>query len=120
MSLFVGSTVINVADVKRATDFWTAALGYVVPNSDETFAVLIDPRRRWSNVSLQRTDVPKHGPNRVHLDLYSDDQQGEVDRLLALGASRPAWDYPPDADFVVLADPDGNEFCVIDSDVQQD
>lgn len=120
MGLFVGSTVINVADVERATAFWTAALGYVVRSSDPTFAVLTDPHRRWSNVSLQRSDAPKHGPNRVHLDLYSDDQQGEVERLLALGASRPEWTYPSDADFVVLTDPDGNEFCVIDSAASQD
>ena len=120
MSLFVGSTVINVADVERATAFWTAALGYVVRSGDSTFAVLKDPRRRWSNVSLQLSDAPKHGPNRVHLDLYSDDQQAEVERLLALGASRPEWTYPPNADFVVLADPDGNEFCVIASHEQQD
>jgi len=53
--------------------------------------------------------------NRIHLDLYADDQEREVERLLALGASRPRWDYPVDADFVVLTDPDGNEFCVIDT-----
>ncbi len=51
----------------------------------------------------------------MHLDLYASDQEAEVERLLGLGAERVEWDlYPSDPDFVVLADPDGNRFCVID------
>lgn len=120
MSLYVGSTVINVAELDRAIAFWTAALGYVVRNRDEDWATLRDPRRRWSNVSLQLSDEPKLGRNRLHLDLYSDDQAGEVKRLEGLGARRIPWDYPEGADFVVMADPDGNEFCVIDSEYTQE
>lgn len=120
MGLYVGSTVINTADVARATAFWTAALGYVVRHADPTFAVLTDPRRRWSNVSLQLTDEPKHGRNRVHLDLYTTDQEGEVRRLVGLGATRIPWQYAQDADYVVLADPDDNEFCVIQSPYSQE
>ena len=71
MTLYVGSTVLNVADLHRATAFWTAALGYVVRDAPPTFVVLTDPRRRWSNVSLQRSDAPKGGRNRLHLDLYT-------------------------------------------------
>lgn len=119
MTLYVGSTVINVADLDRAKRFWTAALGYVVRNSDSTFAVLTDPKRRWSNVSLQLSPTPKQGRNRVHLDLYATDQRGEVARLQGLGAQQIAWEYPPDADFVVMIDPDGNEFCVIQTDSEQ-
>ena len=52
---------------------------------------------------------------RVHLDLYTDEQERHVDRLIGLGATRVVdWPYPDDADFVVLRDPDGNEFCIID------
>jgi catechol 2,3-dioxygenase-like lactoylglutathione lyase family enzyme len=120
MGLYVGSTVINTADVERAIAFWTATLGYVVRNADETFAVLTDPQRRWSNVSLQLSDQPKRGRNRVHLDLYTTDREGEVARLEGLGATRPPWEYPPDPDFVVLTDLDGNEFCVIQSEHTQD
>ncbi|MDP9313329.1 MAG: VOC family protein [Chloroflexota bacterium] len=120
MGLYVGSTVINVTDVERATAFWTAALGYVVRSPGTDFVGLTDPHRRWSNVSLQLTDKPKQGLNRLHLDLYAADQAAEVARLLALGATRIPWEYPPDADFVVLTDPDGNEFCVIDSNQPQD
>jgi hypothetical protein len=56
---------------------------------------------------------------RVHLDLYAGDaadQVAEVERLVALGATRVDWDrYPSDPDFVVLEDPEGNRFCVIDT-----
>ncbi len=65
-------------------------------------------------LSLQLTESPKSGVNRLHLDLYSGKQAADVDRLLALGAGRPDWDYPSNADFVVLTDPAGSEFCVID------
>jgi len=120
MGLYVGSTVINTADVERASAFWTAVLGYVVHHADATFAVLTNPTRRWSNVSLQLTDEPKRDRNRLHLDLYTADQDGEVARLEGLGATRVPWEYPPDPDFVVLADPDGNEFCVIQTSRAQE
>ncbi len=59
--------------------------------------------------------TPKQGRNRLHLDLYAQDQEAEVVRLEALGATRLPRNYDPEDDFVVLADPDGNEFCVIQS-----
>ncbi|GGK40113.1 hypothetical protein GCM10010124_36030 [Pilimelia terevasa] len=65
------------------------------------------------------SDTPVQERPRVHLDLYAGDaadQAAQVARLIALGAARVDWDaYPPGADFVVLADPDGNRFCVIDT-----
>jgi len=115
MSLYVGSVVISVGDIGRGVAFWTAALGYV-PRYDvgDDWASLHDPNRPWVNVSLQLSDELKPHRNRLHLDLYADDQAAEVARLEALGARRLPWpDYPPDADFVVLADPDGNEFDVV-------
>ena len=51
--------------------------------------------------------------SRVHLDLYTSEQEGEVERLLEIGATRYPQKYRPDADFVVLEDPDGNRFCVV-------
>jgi catechol 2,3-dioxygenase-like lactoylglutathione lyase family enzyme len=120
MGLYVGSTVINTVDMETAIAFWTAALGYVVRGSDPTFAVLTDPRRRWSNLSLQHTDEPKRSLNRLHLDLYSSDREGEVARLEGLGATRVPWQYREGHDHIVMADPDGNEFCVIQSPYTQD
>lgn len=120
MALYIGSVVINVAEFERAKKFWAAALGYVARTSDDDLVVLTDPNRRWANVSLQRWPKSKQGRNRLHLDLYSDNQEVEVQRLEALGAVRLDWNYPPDADYIVMADPDGNEFCVIASPYAQD
>jgi catechol 2,3-dioxygenase-like lactoylglutathione lyase family enzyme len=115
--LRVGTVVINVRDMKRAVDFWSAALGYVRREGewDPQFMMLVDPARRGLPVSLQLTDSSPKEPVRVHLDLYTREQARHVERLTGLGATRVAdWPYPADADFVVLRDPDGNEFCVID------
>ena len=58
---------------------------------------------------------PSKEPVRVHLDLYTSEQERHVERLVTLGATRvDEWPYSDDADFIVLRDPDGNEFCVID------
>ena len=77
--------------------------------------MLRDPAGGNVNVSLQRVPEPRVGKNRLHFDLYTDDQAGEVDRLLALGATRHPRTPDPDDDFVVLEDPEGNLFCVIDT-----
>lgn len=115
--LHLGTVVINVQDMERAAVFWSAALGYV-PRAgkwDPEFMMLVDPAGRRLPVSLQLTGSPPKEPVRVHLDLYTREQARHVGRLAELGATRVAeWSYPPDADFVVMRDPDGNEFCVID------
>jgi Glyoxalase-like domain len=67
------------------------------------------------NVSLQQVPEPRSGKNRLHFDLYTDDQEGEVERLLAIGAARRPRTPGPDEDFVVLEDPEGNLFCVVDT-----
>ena len=119
MPLRIGSTVLDVADVRRAARFWCEALGYVPRDGwAEDFMVLQDLHvEAGPQLSLQREDGPKRADeaNRVHLDLYADDAEREVARLEKLGATRVRdWPYPPDADFVVMRDLDGNEFCVID------
>ena len=71
-----------------------------------------------ARVALHRSHVAAQDRPRVHLDLVvdsHDEQTAEVDRLIDLGACRVAWDYPPDPDFVVLADTEGNRFCVVDA-----
>ena len=67
-------------------------------------------------MSLDAVRSEVHIPPRIHLDLYADDQAAEVARLIELGATEVHWDKrPPDADYVILADPEGNRFCVIDT-----
>jgi catechol 2,3-dioxygenase-like lactoylglutathione lyase family enzyme len=118
--LRVGSIVIRVDDLPRQAAFWTAALGYVAredvtaPGAD--FALLGPRAGGGRNVSLDRVRSEVHIPPRIHLDLYADDQAAEVRRLLDLGATEIHWDKrPADADYVIMADPEGNRFCVIDT-----
>ena len=97
--------------------FWQEALGYVPREPPtEDWVVLMDPAGGGPNVSLARVPEPLEAlgiTSRIHLDLYTDDQEREVTRLLGIGATRYEQEYPPDADFVVLVDPDGNRFCVV-------
>ena len=114
----VGSIVIRVDDLARQAAFWAAALDYVPRDgpTDDDF-ILLRPRDGVGpNVSLDRLRAEVHIPPRIHLDLYADDQAAEVERLIALGATEVHWDKPPaDADYVILADPEGNRFCVVDA-----
>jgi predicted enzyme related to lactoylglutathione lyase len=115
--LRVGSIVIRVDDLERQAAFWEAALGYERRSSDSDDFLLLRPRDgAGPNVSLDRVRSTVQVPPRIHLDLYTEDQAGEVERLKGLGASEVHWDKrPPDADYVILADPEGNRFCVVDA-----
>jgi hypothetical protein len=81
------------------------------------WVVLMDPTGPGPNVSLERVKTSiAPAPDElsaIHLDLYTEDQKAEVERLVALGATRYAHETPDDADFVVLIDPDGYRFCVV-------
>ena len=114
--LTIGTVVLGVGDVARAARFWQAALGYLPRDKPaDTWVVLVPEEGPGTLLALGKSESPVQQHPRVHLDLYASDQGAEVDRLLSLGAERVDWDsYPSDADFVVLADPDGNIFCVID------
>lgn len=116
--LRIGSTVLGVADVRRAAEFWCRALGYVPRDElEDRWAVLTAPDGTGQNVSLMLTDTPVQSRPRVHLDLYTRTAAKEIDRLLSIGATRVEdWEYPDDPDFTVLADTEGNIFCVIDQE----
>jgi predicted enzyme related to lactoylglutathione lyase len=115
--LRVGSIVIRVDDLQRQTAFWAAALDYVPRITDSDDFVLLSPRDgSGPNVSLDRVRSALQIPPRIHLDLYAVDQAAEVERLKALGAIEVHWDKrPANADYVIMADPEGNRFCVIDA-----
>lgn len=111
----IGSVVIDCNDFAAMSAFWEGALNYVPREAPEPdWVVLSDPSGNAVNVSLQLVPEERVGKNRLHLDLYTDDQQGEVERLLGLGARLHPRETEPDEDFVVLEDPEGNLFCIID------
>ena len=113
----IGSVVIRVDDLQRQTEFWSAALDYAPREENSDDFVLMRPRNGMGpNLSLDRVRSNLQIPPRIHLDLYAEDQAAEVKRLIDLGATEVHWDKkPPDADYVILADPEGNRFCVIDT-----
>jgi predicted enzyme related to lactoylglutathione lyase len=113
----IGSIVLRVDDLRRQIEFWSAALNYVPREEDSDDFVLLRPRDGTGpNLSLDRVHSTVQVPPRIHLDLYAEDQAGEVERLKALGATEVHWSKrPPDADYVILADPEGNRFCVVDA-----
>jgi catechol 2,3-dioxygenase-like lactoylglutathione lyase family enzyme len=112
--------VLGVTDVRRATEFWRSALGYEL--LDEGYngwaTILAPPGGSGTKIAMQRSQTPPQGYPRMHLDLVVPDaaeQEAQVARLVSLGAQKVDWDsYPADPDFVVLADPDGNLFCIVD------
>lgn len=115
--LVIGSVVIRVTDLAGQIAFWSDALDYAVrePVGDD-FALLHPRNGRGPNVSLDAHPSDRVLPPRIHLDLYAKDQAAEVARLRGLGARDVQWDRrPPDADYVIMEDPEGNRFCVIDA-----
>lgn len=114
--LRIGSIVLRVDDLERQTEFWAAALDYVPRDQSSDDFVLLRPRDGVGpSLSLDNVSSKVQIPPRLHLDLFTEDQAGEVERLKALGATEVHWDKrPPDADYIILADPEGNRFCVVD------
>jgi predicted enzyme related to lactoylglutathione lyase len=121
--LSVGTVVIGVGDFHRAVAFWTQALNYVPKREiteDDDFMILVPvDGGDGAHLALDVSESPVQPYPRIHLDLYAGDaadQAAEVERLVSLGATRVDWDrYPEHADFVVMADTEGNRFCVIDT-----
>lgn len=109
--------MIDCNDFPAMWVFWRDVLGFVPREEpEEGWGVLTDPGGHRPNVSLQKVPEPRVGKNRLHFDLYTSDRDAEVERILALGATRFAREPEPDEDFIVLEDPEGNLFCVIQKD----
>lgn len=114
--LTIGSIVWGVRDLRRGIDFWCRALGYAPRHEPDDDWVILAPREGDGvQLALSLVSASARARRRHHLDLYADDQEAEVARLVRLGARRVDWDYEDDADYVVLEDPDGNRFCVVDA-----
>ncbi len=112
--LRVGTIVLTVKDARRASRFWSQALAYDYRDGgyrEDTTPVLLPRSAPAVAVALDENDG-------THLDLHTDsamEQRAEIERLVSLGASRVDWAYPDGARFVVLADPEGNLFCVVNT-----
>ena len=101
---------IDALDPEHQAGFWSAALGWEVDGTD-----LVAPGIGF-RVAFRQVDAPKAERNRIHIDVTTtslDDQRETVERLLALGASHLDVGQGPDDDHAVLADPEGNELCIL-------
>lgn len=122
--LAIACVCIDTSDPERLAPFWAGALGWEA-HTDADGDVVVRPPAGDGNggsatpLPLLLLKVPggsqhRDGKNRLHLDLRPDDQQREVARLEALGARRVDIGQGTDVSWVVLADPDGNELCVLE------
>ncbi|GAA1531379.1 VOC family protein [Kribbella lupini] len=118
--LRLATIVVNALDMERAATFWAETLGYDAEREvgpQHQYTKLEDPAGRGPDVLIQQTEKIPQDAAPVHIDLYTSDRDQHVERLLKLGATRADdWDYPERHEFIVLRDPEGNEFCVIQAD----
>jgi predicted enzyme related to lactoylglutathione lyase len=106
--------VLDCKDPDGLAAFRTAAIGYRVSSSSEPYVVLVPENGHGPELVLQRVGEPKTTKNRMHLDIRTDELGSAVQHLEALGARRLQPGVTEEAGFrwVVMADPEGNEFCV--------
>ncbi len=111
----IGSIVIRCYEFEKMVAFWQEALHYVPREPAKGgWVILCDPEGRGPNISLDQVPEKRTGKrSRLHLDLYTTNQEDEVERLTKIGAIRYPWRYRPNDDFIVLSDPDDNLFCVV-------
>jgi predicted enzyme related to lactoylglutathione lyase len=112
--------VLDCADPEALASFWAAALGLERLGNAGAYVLLASPTRALPKLLLQRVDEPKRVKNRMHLDIEIPDVDAEVARLEAVGATRiveqPRREHG--SRWMVMADPEGNEFCVCDNGQQ--
>lgn len=110
------SIVIRVTDLPAQSTFWKAALDYVERDpADDDWVVLKPHDADAPCIALDAHHSERVLPPRIHLDIYAEDQSAEIQRLTQLGAREVHWDgRPADADYVIMEDPEGNRFCIVD------
>lgn len=108
------AVVIDAEDPARLSRWWAEVLGYQVLDEDENDVMVGAAKDTHPILYFSRAATPKAGKNRLHIDLSPEDRDAEVERLVNMGARHvdigqgtPSW--------VVLADPEGNEFCILKS-----
>lgn len=104
--------VLDSTDPAALAAFWASALGYRRRDAVEQYEVLVPPEGDGPALLIQGVAEPKQGKNRMHLDLHVPDVPAEVERLLALGATREGEGEIGPISWVRMADPEGNEFDV--------
>ncbi len=112
---------LDAVQPRPVADFWCAVLGWQVVEEDETGVSIGPAGGGWPRIDVLAVPEGKRGKNRLHLDLRADgvSTDQELRRLLDLGARRVDVGQGPDVSWVVLADQEGNEFCLLSRTVQE-
>ncbi|MDK1358972.1 VOC family protein [Arthrobacter sp. zg-Y1219] len=117
MTSAFSSLALDAVDVRRMADFWTRALDYRIAEEEDGVISLASSDGAGPPIDILPVPEGKTVKNRLHLDLRAVGctQQEEVDRLLELGAVLADVGQDPEVSWTVLADPEGNEFCILAS-----
>ncbi len=107
------TVVVDSRDPHQLARFWAAALDYRVVYEAEDEVVVARDEDTYPGMIFVPVPESKVVKNRLHLDLNPDDRDAEVERLIGLGATRADVGQGPEVTWVVLRDPEGNEFCVL-------
>jgi predicted enzyme related to lactoylglutathione lyase len=121
MTSRIATIAIDAARPEALAEFWCSVLGWKVLEADGDIVSIGPEDASWPTIDVIAVPEGKVVKNRIHLDLRADDTttEQELQRLLDLGARRTDVGQAPDASWVVLADPEGNEFCLLSRSVQQ-
>jgi hypothetical protein len=112
VTLSIATITVDAHDVEAQGAFWAAVLHGAARPPDQDGDVFVDLPDGTKLLFMEVPDT-KTVKNRMHLDLRPGDQAAEVERVLALGATRADVGQTGEESFVVLADPEGNEFCIL-------
>jgi predicted enzyme related to lactoylglutathione lyase len=116
----IATIAIDALDPRLVADFWCDVLGWRVVEEEEQGVSIAPVDLAWPTIDVFRVPEGKSVKNRIHLDLRADgiSTAAELERLLALGAVRTDVGQSPDSTWVVLSDPEGNEFCLLSRSVE--
>lgn len=107
------SVVIDATDPARLARWWAEVLGYKITFEAEDEVVIAGDEDSSPALTFVPVPEPKQVKNRLHIDLNPGHQEAEVERLVDMGARRVDVGQGDDVSWVVLSDPEGNEFCVL-------
>jgi predicted enzyme related to lactoylglutathione lyase len=107
------SVVVDAFDPGRLGRWWAEVLDYHITFEDDEEVVVSPAGGAHPELVFVKVDDPKLGKNRLHIDLNPDDRDAEVERLVNMGARHVDVGQGADVTWIVLADPEGNEFCVL-------
>ena len=121
MSSRIAAIAIDAVQPRVVADFWCNVLGWRVVEEDDGLVSIAPADGSWPTIDVAPVPEGKTVKNRVHLDLRADGVPtgDELERLLDLGARRVDVGQGADATWVVLSDPEGNEFCLLSRNVQE-